>query len=74
MSGIPFSFVVTKTYCNVEISINHGDKEVNERIFDFLYAKKKEIENVFGGELLWERLDEKKTCRISCRLDGVNKL
>lgn len=74
VSGIPFSFVVTKTYCNVEISINHGDKEVNERIFDFLYAKKEEIENVFGGELLWERLDEKKTCRISCRLDGVNIL
>lgn len=72
VSGIPFSFVVTKTYCSVEISINHGDKEDNEKIFDYLYAKKDEIENTFGGKLLWERLEEKKSCRISCRLEGVN--
>lgn len=72
VSGIPFTFVATKTYANVEISINHGDKETNEKIFDILYAQKDEIEKAFGGSLRWERLDEKKSCRISKRLEDVN--
>ena len=72
VSGIPFTFVVTKKYASVEISINHGDKEVNEKIFDLLYAKKDEIEKTFGAPLLWERLDEKKSCRIGSHLEEVN--
>lgn len=72
VSGIPFTFVVTKTYASVEISINHGEKEINEKIFDILHAEKTEIETEFGGSLSWERLDAKKSCRVSFRLDGVN--
>ncbi len=72
VSGVSFSFVVTKNYASVEISINHGEKEVNERIFDILYAQKDAIETVFNAPLLWERLDEKKSCRISARLEDVN--
>lgn len=72
VSGIPFTFAVTKKYASVEISINHGDKEINEKIFDLLYEKKDEIEKTFGEPLFWERLDEKKSCRISSRLEDVN--
>lgn len=72
VSGIPFSFVITKKYVSVEISINRGEKEVNEKIFDLLYAKKDEIEKSFGASLVWERLDEKKSCKIGSRLEGVN--
>ena len=72
VSGIPFVFVVTKKYASVEISINRGEKEVNEKIFDQLYLKKEEIEKTFGEDLFWERLDERKSCRISSRLEDVN--
>ena len=72
VSGIPFTFVVTKTYASVEISINHGDKDTNERIFDLLYQKKDEIEKVYGGNLTWLKLKEKKLCRITDRLEEVS--
>jgi hypothetical protein len=39
--------------------------EANKRIFDRLHGQKKEIEESFGGELSWQRLDEKRACRIA---------
>lgn len=72
VSGIPFSFILTKNYVSVEISINHGDQETNKQIFDMLYEKKDDIEKTFGGHLTWQRLNEKKTCRVACRLEDVD--
>lgn len=72
VSGILFIFTVTKKHASVELFINHGEKEVNEQIYDILYAQKVQIEGVFGEPLLWERLDGNKSCRISSRLEDVN--
>ena len=72
VSGVPFSFVITKTYAGVDISINHGTQEVNEAIYEKLLSQKDDIEKAFGGSLKWEKLEEKKSCRISCRLEDVN--
>ena len=72
VTGIPFSFVVTKTYAGVEILINHGDKETNEKIFDALFQKKDEIESDYGEVVEWQRLDEKKSCRITAKLYNVD--
>lgn len=35
------------------------------RLFDALHARKDSIETAFGGPLDWQRLDEKRACRIS---------
>ena len=48
----------------VELCIDRGEVTENKRIFDSLYAKKDEIEKVFGGSLKWERLDTKRACRV----------
>lgn len=72
VSGVPFSFIITKNYAGVEIGINHGEKEINEAIYEILLSHKEEIESSFGGKLKWEKLDEKKSCRISYRLENVN--
>ena len=72
VSGIPFSFVATKNYASVEININKGDRETNKAIYDRLEAQKEEIEKDFGAALVWQRLEEKKSCRIASRLEAVN--
>lgn len=72
VSGIPFTFVVTKNYISVELLINRGNKEMNEKIFDVLYGTKNELEKDFGNELTWEKLDEKKSCRVSYRMENAD--
>jgi hypothetical protein len=64
-SGLSFNYVVwMDDKAAVELYIDTGDAEDNKRIFDSLFAKKAEIENAFGGTLEWDRLDERRACRI----------
>ena len=72
VTGVPFSFVVTKTYVSVELGISTSDTNTNKDIYDKLYAMKAEIETDYGQPLFWQRLDDKKMSRISSRLEGVD--
>ena len=72
VSGVPFSFVVTKTYVSVELSIATSETDTNKKIYDKLFAQKAEIEKDYGKPLFWQRLDEKKMSRISSRLEDVD--
>ncbi len=47
-----------------EFYIDTGDRDDNKSIFDALAAKRDMIDQAFGGKLDWERLDEKRACRI----------
>lgn len=72
ISGVSINVVVSKNYARNEIYIYRGDKEENKKIYDFIWNNKTEIETNFGEELIWERMDDKVTCRIKHQLDGVN--
>ena len=72
VSGVPFSFVVTKNYVSVDLSISTSNTDTNKIIYDKLYNLKDEIEKEYGKPLFWQRLDEKKMSRISSRLEGVD--
>ncbi|NLD50726.1 MAG: DUF4268 domain-containing protein [Clostridiaceae bacterium] len=72
VSGSAFSFVVTKSYAGVELLINKGSKEENKKIFDKLYLEKDSIEATYEAKLIWERLDDKKSARITDRLYNVD--
>lgn len=64
-SGVSFVYVIWMTEeAAVELYIDTGDKEENKRIFDALQKRKGEIEAAFGCPLSWERLDEKRACRV----------
>ncbi|MFC6465149.1 DUF4268 domain-containing protein [Marinilactibacillus sp. GCM10026970] len=71
-SGMSYSFVITKKFCHVELYIGRGSKEDNKFLFDQLYSKKDEIEAAFKNSLNWQRLEDKKGCRIAFKLEGVN--
>lgn len=67
IKGIPgtsVNLVVTKNSCRIEAYINSGSQEKNKSIFDALYAYKDTIEESYGTKMIWQRLDDKVTCRI----------
>ncbi len=64
-AGVKFNYLVwLEEKTATELGIDTVDKDQNKRIFDHLYSKKGEIETSFGSELIWERLDDKRTARI----------
>ncbi|MBX3582835.1 MAG: DUF4268 domain-containing protein [Rhizobiaceae bacterium] len=68
--GIGLNFVVTGDACRAEIYIDRGSKTENERIFDLLHASKEQIDTEFGGPLVWQRLEDRRACRIKSEMPG----
>ena len=67
IGGLSFNYVIRQVGAvNVELYIDRGkdSEQKNRLIFDQLYAHRKEIEDSFGGELMWEPLETRKACRI----------
>jgi hypothetical protein len=64
-SGISYVYVIHQEKVRAEMYIDRGDEQLNKRCFDQLFAQKPAIETDFGGPLHWERLDNKRACRIS---------
>jgi len=53
-----------------EIYIDTPDADRNEQILDDLMKDRGTIEKDFGEPLEWERLDEKRACRVACYRSG----
>jgi hypothetical protein len=54
-----------------EIYIDRFDRAKNEAAFDALAAHKGAIETEFGEQLRWERLENRRACRIACYATGA---
>jgi hypothetical protein len=66
----PYSAMVIAAFARrrrfrVELYLDSGDKEKNKRRFDDLFAHKGMIESAIREPLEWERLDEKRACRVA---------
>ena len=70
--GFNLNLVVSKKYARAEIYINRGTQGKNKKAFDQLFSQKKEIEDLFGKPLVWEKMESAVTSRIKYQLDGVN--
>ena len=71
-SGLAWSIAVNRYESWVELTILlSGEKERSHELFDKLYVHKNEIETKYGGPLLWDKLETRKSCRIkSLPLEG----
>ncbi|HEX6985418.1 MAG TPA: DUF4268 domain-containing protein, partial [Planctomycetaceae bacterium] len=65
VSGLYLNYVIGRGAARVELGIFRSQEE-SKRVFDQLAAAREEIEARFGEPLDWQRLDQKKICRI-CR-------
>ncbi len=70
--GFCYTCVITSEFARIELNINKGVKEENKCIFDQILIYKSTIENDFGDELEWERLDNRKSSRVAYYLKDVN--
>jgi hypothetical protein len=64
VSGCPYGLIFGKSEARVELNLSRASAEENKWLFDQLYGQKAEIEAIFGAQLSWKRLDEKKSSRI----------
>ena len=65
VAGCHFSLIFRKYEACVELSLQRSDATENKWLFDRLKNRKCELENRFGNELQWRRMDELKASRIS---------
>jgi hypothetical protein len=68
-SGLEFNYNIHQHSARVEFYIDSRDIEWNKATFDFFYSARDEIEEVFGEQLEWQRLDSRRASRISTILD-----
>src|SRR5690554_2614180 len=75
LSGMPFNLIFGKSEIRVEFYMSRAQAEINQRVFDQLFAQKEQIEAAFGAEMEWQPLPNRKACRIqySRAVDGYNK-
>jgi Domain of unknown function (DUF4268) len=68
--GLGFNVSVTQHAAAAELYIDRGRgaDEENLQVFDALHAVKDEIERVYGSPLEWQRLENRRACRIIDRI------
>lgn len=63
-NGFTYSYVVRMEDAQVELYIDRGDVNQNKHLFEKLLEQKQQIESAFGKPLEWQRLDDRRACRV----------
>lgn len=67
-SGIHFLYMILQDESLISLNIEKKDKKQNKRIFNQLIKEKKVIEGKFGKSLNWDRMEGKKSFKITYSL------
>ncbi|MDB4453917.1 DUF4268 domain-containing protein [bacterium] len=65
-----WNYVVLQDETRVELYIDGPEAQGNKAFYDGLHVQRAAVEEAFGGALSWQRLDDKRACRISCTVAG----
>jgi len=71
-NGLGYVFRATKDYARIELYIGTNSLEENKKVFDKIRSHKDIIEDLFGNELDWQRLDSGKGSRVAFSLLNVS--
>lgn len=72
ISGISYTFIITKSHIRIELGITSSSKEKNKLFFKKLLQNKVAIEKAFGQELVWEELPDNKMSRVKIENPDYN--
>jgi len=64
MSGLTWNYVIGMHDGRVELYVDRVNAEENKAIFDRLMQDRERVEKAFGEPLDWQRLEDKRACRI----------
>lgn len=70
ISGLWFNYGLTRDGTKAELYIDRGDAELNERIFGHFLAHREAVEQQIGGQVSWQRMEERRACRIAILHDN----
>ncbi len=70
VSGVTYVANFGRTGLSAQVYIDFEDEAINKKAFDTLEKQKQQIESDFGEPLQWERLNDKRACRIAVYCDG----
>ena len=68
IGGVAYTYLIRNDWAGVELYIDSDSAEKNNEIFEGLKAQAAEIEDEFGSELEWKKLEKKRACRIRKRV------
>ncbi len=70
-SGVSYRPSIGLKQARVDVYVDSGDEVGNKRIFDGLIENRREIEDDLNEILDWQRLDNRKACRIALIWPGI---
>jgi len=60
-----FAAFARRKQFRIELYLDGGSQDANKKRFDQLLTRKSEIEKAVGEPLQWERMDDRKACRVA---------
>lgn len=74
-SGIYYTMIFTRDEARVHFSLGTRSKEANKALFDYLFARRAQLDAEFGEQLTWRRMGDNKVSHIECAapFEGHNR-
>ena len=71
ISGFSICCVANYDQARIDLTLSKADKVKNKAAYDYLYARKAEIEQKLGVPVEWQRSEDTKASYVVYRLTGV---